>query len=393
MKKIIISLLLLFTTVIANAQLGSLPEKPLILIWGIDAAEGANTEERNEQMSIFEAIVSTAIEKEIKCAKTITRGTITAMIVKETFRVHVYGLQEDDFEYIMGFFKCDIKICLTITKLGEDYYLGESAIGMRRGKVSGKHVTKTDLSNMYEDMAKFAEKLVKDLLVMEICAYKGDLSFTSVTTFKDSEERTGLPNQDCEFKATKKEENKTIQTWTFKKDKRYQGSSGVNCTIDNSKKMTEHNTCDHCCKMIDGVKVDLFEPGHADKNSSTVITETYSATKTIPLTPNEYENCSALIRIKFDTLANNYTITVKAISEPGKYTKKTEEKNSGCPYDESFNKEQNATYPVSCDRSLGPFPGSPYQKSLKQTITRNYTDPDSQGKSKTTETITFNLTR
>ncbi len=387
-------MLLLLGTLIANAQFGTLPEKPRILIYGIAAAAGSNTAERNEQMSIFEAIVSTALEKEITCAKIVTLGTIKAMLDYERFRVLLYNIDESDFQYIMGFMKCDIMICLNITKNGDDYYLGESALGMRKGKVGGKDIMVTDLDNMYQDMAKFAEKLVRVLLAMEICAYKGDISFTSVSTFTDSEERTGLPNQGCEFKATKKEENKTVQTWTFKKDKRYKGTSGVNSTINNSNKVTEHNTCGHCCKIIDGVKTDQFEPDPTDRNSSTLITESYSATKTIQLAaPTEYENYSAMIRIKFDILANNYTITVKAISEPGKYTKKTEIKNSGCPYDENFEKEENAIYPVSCNTTFGPFPGSPYVKSLKQTITRNYTDPDSQGKSKTTERIIFNLTR
>jgi len=387
-------MLLLFTTVIANAQFGTLPEKPRIFITGIDAVGGENAQEANKHLELFENLLCSALLKEFSCAHIMTRSGLKDMMKFERERVIITNPDESTINTIVGAMDCDIMICLSVLKEGDDYYLTESALGTRKGNVGSRHTTKTDLKNMFRDMEKFVQNLVKDLLLMEICAYKGDLSFTSISTFNDSEERTGLPNQGCEFKATKKEDNKTVQTWNFKKDKRFKGTSSVNCTINNSKKTTEHNTCVHCCKMIDGVKVDQFEPGFANKNSSIVITESYSANKTISLgSPSEYGNYSALIRVKFDILANNYTITVKAISEPGKYAKKTEEKNSGCPYDENFEKEENAIYPVSCDRSFGPFPGSPYQKSLKQTITRNYTDPDSQGKSKTTETITFNLTR
>jgi len=385
---------LLFTTISANAQFGSLPEKPRIFITGIDAVGGDNAQEANKHLDLFENILCSALLKEFSCAHIMTRSGLKDMFKFERDRVIIANPDESNINTIVGAMDCDIVICLSILKEGDAYFLTESALGMRKGKVGSRHTTKTDLNNMFNDMEKFVQNMVKDLLLMEICSYKGDISFNSVSTFTDSEERTGLPNQDCEFKATKKEDNKTVQTWTFKKNKRYKGSSSVNCTINNNKKKTEHNTCVHCSKMENGVKLDLVEPGLADKNSSTVITETYSATKTIPLgTPSEYENYSALIKINFDILANNYTITVKAISEPGKYSEKTEEKNSGCPYDENFEKEKNATYPVSCNMTFGPFPGSPYQKSLKQTITRNYTDPDSQGKGKTAETITFNLTR
>jgi hypothetical protein len=393
MKKIIIYLLLLFTTISANAQFGSLREKPSIYITGMDVAGVSNSAESNKLLSMFEDMVLSAIMKEIKCAKVMSRNAAKSMMQFDRERVIITN-EESNINAIADAMGADILICLNVSIVGDDYYLGGTTLDNRKKKVGGKYTEKTNEKNFGDGMNKFANDLVRDLLAMEICAYKGELTFSSVSTYTDSEERTGLPNQDCEFKATKKEDNKTVQTWVFKKDRRYKGSSSVNCTINNSKKETQHNTCVHCCKMENGVKLDLFEPGFADKNSSTLITETYSATKTIPLgAPAEYENYSALIKIKFDILANNYTIMVKAVSEPGKYEEKTEEKNSGCPYDENFEKEKNATYPVSCNMTFGPFPGSPYIKSLKQTITRNYTDPDSKGKGKTVETISFNLTR
>lgn len=257
----------------------------------------------------------------------------------------------------------------------------------------------------YDSAMKIAENIVIDpentegLLAeilgefneMELCPYKGEITFSSITTYKDSEERTGLPDPDCEFKATKKEENKTEQTWTFQKLKRYEGTANVNYTIDNRKKVTEYNSCRRCCKMDNGVKIDIFEPGYVNSNSSTVKTETYSATKTASLKGLRLDGTNALTKITFDTLANNYTITVKAATEPAKWTTKSVTTNSGCPYDENFENELGAIFARKCDRSFGPFPGSPYQKSLKQTVTQTIISED--GKGQTIEKISFNLTR
>jgi hypothetical protein len=145
--------------------------------------------------------------------------------------------------------------------------------------------------------------------------------------------------------------------------------------------------------MENGYKLDVFEPNRANMKESIVITETYSANQTATVEGTRLTGTNALIVIHFDTKANNYTITVKAATEPAKWTKKTVNTNSGCPYDKNFENEIGATYAQSFNHTFGPYPGSPYQKNLKQTVTKTIIDPDSKGKGKTVETISFNLTR
>lgn len=144
--------------------------------------------------------------------------------------------------------------------------------------------------------------------------------------------------------------------------------------------------------MENDVKLDVFEANKANMRTSTETTETYNANKTAQI-DYEGERYNAGITIYFDTKANNYSISVKAVTQPAKWTIKNVLTNSGCPYDENFENELGAIFGQKCERTFGPFPGSPYQKSLKQTITKTIIDPDSKGKGKTVETISFNLTR
>jgi hypothetical protein len=393
MKKLFLFMLLIFTTVIANAQFGRLPEKPRIYITGVDAVGVNNAGETNKHLTLFEDIVLSALLKEIRCADIVTRDAIRTMMKFDRERVLLTN-DESNFEAIAGAIGCDILICLSISKIGDDYYLSESTLGTRKAQAAGRMNAKTDINAMFNDMTKFANNLVRDLLAMEICAYKGDVTITSVKTFKDSEDRDGLPGQDCEFKATKDEEMKNEDTWSFKKVKRVQSEGKVNINWNSVKKETEHNTCAHCQIMENGYKLDQFEANHANMNSSSEITEKFTVNKMGKLNPEAaFEQYNSMVKIEFNTLANNYTITVKAVSEPAKWTRKVVNTNSGCPYDENFESETGATYPVAIDRTFGPFLGSPYEKTLKQTVTKTIIDPDSKGKGKTTETITFNLTR
>jgi hypothetical protein len=126
---------------------------------------------------------------------------------------------------------------------------------------------------------------------------------------------------------------------------------------------------------------------------TTEVTETYLANKTAQVEGTSLASMNALTIITFNTLVNNYTITIKAVTQPAKWNIKSVNTNSGCPYDENFENELGAIIAKPCNRVLGPFPGSPYQKNLRQSITKTIVDPDSNGKGKTVETISFNLTR
>jgi len=390
--KIIPILVLIFTANIAYAQLGTLPEKPHILIMGVDETDGKT--ESNRYLVLFEDIISSILRKEIPCAEIITRNDIKIMIQFDRERVLLNPDSESNLEAIGGAMGCNILISLTISKIGDTYFLGGSTLSTRNAKATGKYNGQTDINSLVKSFQKFANDMARDLLAQEICAYKGEFTINSVKTFNDSEEREGLPGQDCEFKATKEENDKTEEKWTFQKVKRVQADANVGFSIDNVKSETEHNTCNHCMVMEGDYFLDQFEPNKANMNFSTVITEKFNANKIANLDPEaKYEQYHAVVKIAFNTLANNYTIHVKAISEPAKWVRKSVYKESGCPYHKNTENEIGATYPVSIDRTFGPFLGSPYEKTLKKTETKTYIDPDSNGKGKTVETVTFNLTR
>jgi hypothetical protein len=397
MRTIFILLIILISSTLYTqgkySKVGKIRERPRILIKYIrpidEKMEGS--EELNNLRNSFEGSVAQQISEEFPCAIINTYTEVQAKIA--------YDRQWNDgingsysLQDALALLDCDILISLTSYKLGGKYYFVSCTMDPRSATVAGRNESGGKNSSI--DYSELIRQIIRDLVEMELCPYKGDVTFSSVKTFKDSQERNGLPNQDCEFKATKEEDNKTVETWTFQKAKRFEGIASVNYTINNYKKETERNTCAHCSKMENGYRLDVFEANRADMKTSSVITETYSATNTAPLSSDvEYEKYNALIKIFFDTKANNYTITVKAVSQPAKWTKKTAIRNSGCPYDEDFDNEVGATYGQRCERTFGPFPGSPYQKNLKQNVTKTYTDEGSDGKGKTVETISFNLSR
>lgn len=392
--KIILTLVLIFAVSIANAQLGTLPERPHILIMGVDATNGENPVESNRYLVLFEDIISSILRKEIPCAEIITRNDIKIMIQFDRDRALLNPDIESNLEAIGGAMGCNILINITISKIGDTYYLSGSTLSTRNTKAAGKYTGQADINSLVKSFQKFANDMARDLLAQEICAYKGDFTYSLVKTYKDIEENNGLPGIDCEFKKTKKEDDKTEETWIFNKVKRLQAEANVNYTFNFIKSESEHSTCNHCQVMEGDYLLDQFEPNKANMNFSNVITETYSATKIANLDPEaKYEQYHAVVKIAFNTLANNYTIHVKAISEPAKWTKKSVYRESGCPYHKNSENEIGGTYPVSIDRTFGPFLGSPYEKSLKKTETKTYIDPDSNGKGITVETVTFNLTR
>ena len=392
MRTILILLMILITSTLHAQKVVNIRERPRILIKYIrlldEKVEGS--EELNNLRSSFETSVAIQIGQEFPCAIINTYTEVQATAARD--RIENKGnLGSHSLEDALKLLECDILISLTSYKLGDKYYFSASDMDPKYGTVRSKNVSTGKNSSI--DYGELVKQIIRDLVEREICPYKGDISFSSVQTYKDSEERLGLPGMDCEFKATKKKEEKTEQTWTFKKTKRYEGTANVNYTINNYKEETQHNTCVHCNKWENGAMLDIPEPNRADMNSSTVITETYSANQAAVVEGTRLEGTNAQIVIYFDPKANNYTITIKAATEPAKWTEKTVNTLSGCPYYKNSESEKGATYGMTCKKNFGPFPGSPYQKSLKQNITKTIIDPDSKGKGKTVETISFNLTR
>lgn len=389
---LIILTILIFSVTHAGDNLGNMREKPKILILCQKLTKGEDYQKINETTRSFEDAVESQIRKEIPCASVMTYTTIQEMVA---FDRTAYTLNPDNgshLEEILQNLQADIIISLLAYKVGDTYTFNAGTLSTRKASILDKN-TSTGNKDIY-DYGEIARLIVQDLLASEICPYKGEITFSSVKTFKDSEERKGLPGQDCDFKATKSRDDKLEETWTFQKVKRIQAEANVNYSINNIKSEEEHNTCNHCQVKEGDYFLDQFEPNKANMNFSTVITEKYNANKIANLDPKaKYEKCNAEVKIAFNILANNYTIQVKAISEPAKLVKKTVHKESGCPYHKGSEYEEEATYPVPCEKTFGPFIGSPYQKNLKQNVTNTYIDPDSNGKGQTIENITFNLTR
>jgi len=398
MRTIILLLMVLISSsLFAGNKLSKLRERPVILIQCPPRDEKMDgAKELNQLARSFENSIANQIRNEFPCANVQTYIGIQEAMDRDRIQYNTNELNRVPFNFghfqdLGSLFNCDVLIVLKAVKYGDKYGFLATTMDPRTGTLAGSNESHGNKDG--DDMGELARSIIKDLVEREICPYKGDITFSSVQTYNDSEERLGLPNQDCEFKAIKKEDNKTEQTWTFKKTKRYEGTADVNYTINNFKEESEQDNCHHCNKMENGYKLDVFEPNRANMKESIVITETYSANQTAIVEGTRLTGTNALIVIHFDTKANNYTITVKAATEPAKWTKKTVNTNSGCPYDKNFENEIGATYAQSFNRTFGPYPGSPYQKNLKQTVTKTIIDPDSKGKGKTVETISFNLTR
>ncbi|MEI8048420.1 MAG: hypothetical protein WCI92_13630 [Bacteroidota bacterium] len=393
MKIATILFILVFPFLAVKAQKFNLPDRKIkILIVSPEVTKVPNANEINGYVGTFEKIVAQALSDNIPCASVITRREIIEWM--EYDRMKEMMGAGGRFDDIAGALGCDILINLTMAEVGGLYYITGSAMSSRNASILERGSRKADIGHLLDEMDKYSNDLVRELLAMEICPYKGDLTFTSAYTYDLAEKDTGLPEKDCDFERDITVKRVKQETWTLKKVSRIQADGNVNAFFDFKDENRMHSNCYHCQVMEGTYLLDIKEKERANITESTTITETYDAKGLAVLDPTAaFEKYHAIIKINFDIPANTYTISVKAISEPGKYNHKTEYRKKGCPYFEDSDNEWGGIYPVSIDRVHGPFPGNPFDKTLKQSITKEYPEKTDKGKGNTVETLEFNLTR
>jgi hypothetical protein len=366
-------------------------EKIKILILSREANEGPDAKELNGKMEMLENIVAETLSKDAPCVEIITKHEIAQMLEKDRWEV-LLG-QEGHFSEIAGALGCDYMISISISKIGERYFLNGSVLTPlnAQAKVRKNRDFDTDMAGEFQ---RFANDIVRELLAGEICPYTGDLTYTSTFTHDELEKRTGLPDAGCDFEETTVKNNLKQETWIFKKVNRMQAEGNVDAFFTFNDETNSRSNCLHCQVMEGEYLLDVFEAHTSNTTKHASITETYNAKGLAFLDPQDKrEKYHAIIRITFDLLANNYTLTVKAISQPGKYSKKTVFSEKGCPYYKDWDNETGGIYPVSINRTFGPFTGSPYEKNLKKTDTKTFDEESEKGTGKTIETVKFNLTR
>ena len=393
MKITTILLLLLFIVMATQAQKASLPDRKIrILIKRSEVKGIPEAAQLNEYLKSFEHIIAKGLAEELPCVKIIAYQEVCNMM--ENDRERALAGEEVSIEDIAGALGCDILISLSIGKMGDAYMLTGSTMMSKNATVIDRNNKETDIGNMMAEMKKFTSDMARELLAMEICPYKGDLTFTSTYTYDYKETDTGLPEKDCDFERTTTIKKVKSETWTLQKVTRMQAEGNVVAFFNFDDETKAHSTCYHCQLMEGDYLLDQFEKERATTNESTTITETYDAKGLANLDPEStYEKYHAIIRIIFDKPSNTYTVKVQAVSNTGKYTHKTEYRKKGCPYFKDWDNEWGGKYPVSIDRIHGPFPGNPFDKTLKQSTTKTYDEKADKGKGQTVETIEFNFTR
>ena len=393
MKNTSILILLFFITMATQAQKVNLPDRKIrILIKRSEIRGIPEAAQLNEYLKSFEHIIAKGLAEELPCVKIIAYQEVCNMM--ENDRERALAGEEVSLEDIAGALGCDILISLSIGKMGDAYLLTGSTMMSKNATVLDRNNSKTDIGNMMAEMEKFTSDMARELLAMEICPYKGDFTFTSTYTYDFNEKDTGLPEKDCDFERTTTVKKVKSESWTLQKVTRMQGEGNVVAFFDFNDETKTHSNCYHCQLMEGDYLLDQFEKERATTNESTTITETYNANGLANLNPEAaYEKYHAIIRIAFEKPSNTYTIKVQAISNPGKYTHKSEYRKKGCPYFKDWDNEWGGKYPVSIDRVHGPFPGNPFDKALKQSTTKTYDEKADKGKGQTVETLEFNLTR
>ena len=377
----------------AKAQKFNLPDRKIkILIMSSEVTKVANANEINAYVGTFEKIVAQVLSDNIPCASIITRREIIEWM--EYDRMKELMGAGGNFNEIAGALGCDILISLSLGEIGGNYILSGSTMSERNASVLERDSRKSDIKNLVDEMEKYSNNLAKQLLALEICPYKGDFTFTSTYNYDFKEVDTGLPEKDCDFERATTVKKVKSETWTLQKVTRIQADGNVVAFFDFNDETKTHSNCYHCQLMEGDYLLDQFEKERATTNESATITETYDAKGLANPDPeSSYGKYHAIIKIMFDIHANTYTIKVQAISNPGKYTHKSEYRKKGCPYFKDSDNEWGGIYPVSIDRVHGPFPGNPFDKTLKQSITKEYPEKADKGKGNTIETIEFNLTR
>ena len=328
----------------------------------------------------YEKLVANYIEKEFPCARAKTQHDIYDKVEVERQRQLRGG--ETDWHSFCDDLKADFLVNLEASEfMSNQIIVSASVIDYKKKEAVARESLygSNTVSSMKKLFKQVAESITKKLADYEICPYSGDVTI-KIKSDKDETKPDYIPSP-CGGNATINTEIKSNSTleWKLKKVKKIQTSGTMTYKMHETYTITSNYPCYIC---DDGQK------GAAE------ITETRESEGQVEglSKDSSFEGLKiddARISIKFLS-DGTYTILLQGTSKKGPMKVTEEKKVKGICESESKPKDtKNKQIDVPLSIILGPYKGTPQDKTLSQSETKDL----SQGQEQITLTIDFSLTR
>ena len=341
--------------------------------------------------------VAEEIEKELSCAKVTTRFQLEGAIAADRERV-LAGTSTGRLYELGEKLNCEYLINLSIFDLEGRYATTASTTAMgKKLKTVSRQDHFGERNNVLNDFHALGKKIAMDLVVIELCPFKGKVTINNIKTDEEIHERGNRcgKNNEGYFQETIKKKYDSQENLVLEKKKRV-GADG-SMMVRSSSEYIWH-TIDPCvmCKTYEG---DAVVGTDVDNVTTTDYTETLKDEfKVSGLAPmNEGPITSkylAEVAIDFDVNQGTYMVRVKAVSKPGTYVKSKKVKNdTACRKDKDPDEEVKNDIIVPFSRSYGPFKGKPTDKTLSDSKSDTFSEKHDGGTAVSTYQMNFSFTR
>lgn len=329
----------------------------------------------------YEKLVASAIEKEYPCARARTQHDIYDKV--ETERQNQLKGGETNWSSFCDDLKADYLVNLEASEFLSNQIIVSASVIDYKKKESIARESKYGSNNeatLKKLFKQVAESVTKKMADYEICPYSGDVTVKIESEKNDT--KTDYVGSPCgggnATINTEIESNATLE-WKLKKVKKIQTSGTMTYKLHEKYTITSDYPCYIC---------DNGQKGAAK------ITETDESEGQIEGLSNDssFEGQKiddARISIKFLS-DGTYNILLEGTSKKGPLKVTKEKKIEGvCESDSEPKDTKNKQIDVPLSLILGPYKGTPQDKTLSQDETKDLTN----GKEKVTLKINFSLTR
>ena len=347
------------------------------------------------EVSLLKSDLAELLEKELPCFDILFRSDIQALLGNQRDRA-LLGNPDDAAveEMLRQFSNFDYIMVFNLSCFNDKVTISGSKFSSRNvAKVENKY-TKTGTSDNVEFIDNYAKAFIDDLMYSEPCPYKGEIKIEDLESksVDSSYTKNILCGDLANNKGTEEHVYKEIRNVNRKislnKIKRLEaeGTFTSDMTNDIYSKYV-NNDCYVC--VMDGTDATVKTTGDFSSEETQKLQWNISGIASFQ-DSDKYTKASE-VELHFER-NGTYTVEVKALSEYGAFSgSKIEKTNSTCAGQNS--KKDEISYKINdiFKYSLGPFKGTPYDKTLKENGSTNYND--NVNKEKHNISYEFNFSR
>ena len=337
-------------------------------------------------------LLSSGIHEALPCAQVISKIDIIELISYDRIKVLLGG--ESNLQEIANMTSCDILITIFVSRHGDKILLSNTIQTNGNVQTLERSFKDSNVESYSNDLPLFVQGIVKQLLALGLCPYKGTFYFEETTLLSYGKEYHTPPDNSGLYTHSKwTRKTRKSQKWNLEK-KTIVGADGQ---LDYQFEKTydyEADSKSHCLKCENGVQTDAFLPP-SPKSESTHDKESAACNTLVHANP-DLTQYPVVMAIRFDDANETFYIDVKAVS--ARYDVKQSSRNtrvSTCPCPDKPDKDYDRQYAdlLTLNRSFGPYKGKITDKELILPMTTAVFNGSSEEKEQLKTSVMFSLKR